>query len=75
MYHNGITISIKRVETAAIKNLVQTLFGSPFFPPIVVEIMWPVTWSFPSITAADISYNVKQIKGSAQSKSGISDMW
>lgn len=33
----------------------DTCFGSPFLPPIVVDIMWPVRESFPLITEVDIS--------------------
>jgi hypothetical protein len=33
-----------------------TCLGSPFLPPIVVEIICPVTGSFPSATRVVISY-------------------
>lgn len=43
------------------KDILFTCFGSPFFPPMVVEIIWPVTAPFTSITGADISYSPHQI--------------
>ena len=38
-----------------------TCLGSPFFPPIVVDMMWPVG-SFPSTTGPEISCKTYHIR-------------
>lgn len=34
----------------------NTCLGSPFLPPIVVDMMWPVRESSPLVTEEDISW-------------------
>lgn len=56
------------VRTSNLLDQALTCLDSPFLPPIVVEMMWPVTGSLPSMTEAGISCNRNNLTNKAHKK-------